>query len=123
MTPPARTTLKTALAQYLLRAPGWVSAWELKRKFDIDERLLRQSGKHPGLCSEFAISHPSIGGGYKHIAHTTTAEWLEFKHAMRKHGIKELVRVRDLDKKRQEMRRGAPPVVFEKDSNQALMAM
>ena len=113
--------MKAEIEQYLLTRPGWTSARFLSLRFHVDERKFRQANGKPGLLSEFAISDTVLG--YKHLALATTKEWLHHKHSKRRHAIMEMVRTREQDKKRQAMRRGTPPLIFEKDSSQRLMAI
>ncbi len=91
--------LKEAIEQYLLSAPGdgWVKSAELCERFGIAERQLRKVGDQDGLCSDFAISSDK---GFKHITLASTREWLAFKHRMRQHAIAEMVRTRNLDRRR-----------------------
>jgi len=113
--------MKAEIEAYLLTRRTWVSATILSLRFHVDERKFRQANGKPGLLSEFAISDTVLG--YKHLAQATTKEWLHHKHSKRRHAIMEMVRTREQDKKRQAMRRGTPPLIFEKDSSQRLMAI
>ena len=116
--------------KYLLDRGDWVSTAELCSAFGLpDDRPLRQIGEMPGLCSGFAISG---NNGFKHVALATRFEWLHFKHRVRRHGIGELVRVRDLDRRRQNVVRHIlrpPPnparalLIFERDTGQALLPL
>lgn len=110
--------LAQQIEAYLLARRDWVSAAELCDRFDINQRALRQLGDRPGLVSGFAIS--SSKRGLKHVECASTSEWLEFKHSLRKHGIRELMRVRDLDRRRAQVTRTLkrPEIKFEKDSKQ-----
>jgi len=111
--------LAEQIEQYLLERGTWVTCAELSMKFGVRPRRFRKVGDQPGLCSAFAISDYS-GNGFKHVAHATTKEWLEFKHAHRRHGISELVRVRDLSRKRKEVTRPYRARRFERDTGQAV---
>jgi hypothetical protein len=113
---------------WLLEKGDWVTTAELCAVHGCTERRLRDLDKRQGLCSRFAISRKE--GGYKHISLATTAEWLKFKHSMRKHAIKELVRVAALDRRRAQAVKpvaGKPPAnvihpsAFERDTGQAIM--
>ena len=86
-----------------------------------DPRQFRRVGDLQGLCSAFAISGDK---GFKHVSLATTGEWLRFKHRLRRHGIGELVRVRDLDRRRRHVTRTTrrPPLTFERDTGQAVMS-
>lgn len=113
--------LAEQIEQYLLTAGGWVSSEDLCRYFGLkDDRPFRQVGDRQGLCSRFAISGNK---GFKHVSLATTAEWLRFKHRVRKHGISELVRVRDLDKRRHDTTRRYRARKFERDSGQGVMQL
>jgi len=108
------------IERYLLACGDWIPVREICRRFDIRERRLRALDDRPGLCSRFAISGDK---GIKHVSCATTTEWLQFKHRLRKHGIGELVRVRDLDRRRQTVTTSIarPPLTFERDTNQAVL--
>lgn len=113
----------TALAQqiesYLLKAGGWVSSETLCAAFNLrDDRPLRQVGDVPGLCTEFAVSGNK---GFCHVALAPTPEWLRFKHRIKKHGIRELCRIRDLDRRRHNVTRHVANLTFERDTGQALL--
>ncbi len=105
---------------YLYARKDWVRAKALCAHFDIRERSLRALNRRGGLVSTCAIS--SSQKGFKHIEHATTAEWLEFKHSLRKHAIAELSRVRALERRRSEVRRTfkSPPAIAERDSGQLI---
>ena len=108
------------IERHLLSKADWVSAAELVATFSVDERQLRQDGDLPGLCTGYAISGPK---GFKHVKSATTAEWLSFKHRLRRHGISELGRVSRLDRVRHEVKRAVASVLLERDSAQTLMAI
>ena len=110
--------MKAEIEQYLLTRPGWTSARFLSLRFHCPERKFRQARGKPGLLSEFAISSDK---GYKHFTLATRREWTRYKYRLKKHAIGELMDARDMDKRRQSLRRGAPPVVCERDSNQTVM--
>ena len=103
MTPPARTALQKAIAAYLLRAGGWVSAATLAAVFGVDKRKFRQANGKPGLCTECAISNSKKG--YRHILCATDDEFLHHYRDKRKHAIGEMVRVRNQFTERMEARR------------------
>lgn len=117
------TDLSGLIEQFLLDRGTWVSALEICERFGVRERALRQLNDRPGLCTAYAIS--SSKKGLKHIDLATTSEWLEFKHALRKHGISELVRVRALDRRRAQVIKSTqrPPIRYEKDTKQLVMVM
>jgi len=101
----------------------WVSSDEICRVFGLrDDRPLRQVGSRPGLCTTFAISGDK---GFRHVSCATKKEWLTFKHKMRRHAVREMVRTRDLEKRRsvvlREYRR--PAIKYEVDSGQAVFAL
>jgi hypothetical protein len=113
--------LEQRIEAYLLERGDWVSGTEICWRFGIqDERQLRQVGDKPGLCTRFAVSGDH---GFRHVARASTSEWLEFKHRVRKHGIRELARVKRLGTRRQDaLRRPAPGGMnVEKDSGQILL--
>lgn len=114
--------LKEAIEQYLLTAPGegWVKSAALCERFGISERQLRKVGDQDGLCSDFAISSDK---GFKHIARASTREWLAFKHRMRNHAIAEMVRTRNLDRRRAQVIRTVirPVFTFQKDTGQGVL--
>ena len=112
---------KHQIEEYLLDRGDWVHAAELCEIFGVEERQLRQVGRVPGLCTGFAISLP--GKGFKHVACATTAEYVHFKHAMRRHGIGELRRVKELDKRRKTATQSFKNRVFEKDTGQGILLM
>lgn len=114
----SRCDVEAAVEAYLLDHGGWVKAEDLAFRFGVRERQFRQLDGVPGLCSAFAISGDH---GFKHIRHATTAEWLRFKHRLRRHGIGELIRVRDLDSKRRNVTRPFRAHTFERDSGQSVM--
>ena len=113
--------LAQRIEHYLLERTSWVPAADLCRHFDISQRRLRRLGDRPGLCSGYAISSDA---GFKHIHCATTAEWLQFKHRIRRHGIGELVRLRDLQHRRHTVTRQIrrPAIEFEKDTGQAVLS-
>lgn len=107
------------IERYLLERGTWVSDLEIAARFWISERRLRALDGVPGLASGFAISSDA---GLKHVACATTEEWLHFKRRIRKHGIGELRRVRDLDRRRTQVTRGSRSCAqFEADSGQGLL--
>lgn len=114
--------LKESIEQYLLTAPGegWVKSAALCERFAITERQLRKVGDQDGLCSDFAISSDK---GFKHIARASTREWLAFKHRMRNHAIAEMVRTRNLDRRRSTVLKSVlrPAFVFQKDTGQGVL--
>lgn len=112
---------KALIETYLFAAGEWVSTEDICQAFHVTERQFRQINDAPGLLTEFAISRTSKGGGFKHIKHATTKEWLEFKHKKKKHGISELIGVRILEKKRHDSTRTVHNVQFEKDTGQGLL--
>jgi hypothetical protein len=109
---------KALIETYLRTIGTWVPAADICATFHVTERQLRQVGEEEGLCSGFAISGDK---GFKHVSLATTGEWLHFKHRLRKHGIQELCRVRDLDKRRHEVTRTVHNIPFEKDTGQGLL--
>jgi len=118
-----QNTLQERLERYLSEAPGdgWVRTTDICKAFGLaSDRPLRAVGDRPGLCTPFAISGDK---GLKHIDRATTAEWLRFKHRLRKHGICELVRVRNLDRRRSQSLKQIkrPPFVFQKDTGQGVL--
>lgn len=115
--------LKSAnIEAHLLAAPGsgWVKTSELCELFEIKDRQLRAVGDKPGLASEFAISGDK---GLKHVTRATPAEFLRCKHRLRRHAIAELVRARNLDRRRSQTLRTIkrPAFTFERDTNQGVL--
>lgn len=110
------------IEQYLLDAPGdgWVKSRVLCDRFGITERQLRAVGGQQGLCSAFAISSDK---GFKHVKRASKTEYRAFKHRLRRHAIAELVRVRNLDKRRHEVitTTKRPEFIREKDTDQGLL--
>jgi hypothetical protein len=115
-----REELEAAIEALLLERRDWVSTSEICLLFGIRERQLRDLDKQPGLCTRFAISRNGAGG-YKHARCATTSEWTEFRRSMRKHAIKELMRVRDLTRVRLDATRTVRQVLWEKDSGQGIL--
>jgi len=113
--------LAEQIEQYLLVVSDWVSSDEICVRFGLkDDRPLRQVGSRQGLCSGFAISG---NDGFKHVSLATTAEWLHFKHRLRKHGIAELIRVRDLGQRRHNSVKAIRAGQFERDTGQGVMQL
>ncbi|MCF7849722.1 MAG: hypothetical protein K9M45_12805 [Kiritimatiellales bacterium] len=114
--------IEQRIEEYLLEAAGdgWVNSKVLCAAFDVTERQLRKVGDQEGLCSAFAISGDK---GFKHVALAARLEWLRFKHRMRKHAIAELIRVRDLDRRRNQITKTIkrPIFVAEKDTGQGIL--
>jgi hypothetical protein len=117
-----RDELKEAIETHLLTAggSGWVKSIALCALFEIKDRQLRAVGNRPGLASEFAISGDK---GFKHIDRATPREYLRFKHRMRRHAIGQLVRARQLDRRRNQTIRTIkrPAFTFQKDSGQGVL--
>jgi len=114
--------LKEAIENHLLNAggSGWVKSSELCELFDIKERQLRAVGERPGLASEFAISGDK---GFKHIDRAMPAEYLRFKHRMRRHAIGQLTRSSNLDRRRTQSTRTIkrPAFTYQKDTGQGVL--
>ncbi len=98
--------MAAAIEQFLLESRGWVSTAAICAKFAIRERALRALGDKPGLCTEFAISGDQ---GFRHISTATDAEFRRFYARGRNHGIRQLVRLRRLQRKRQNLLAKQPP--------------
>lgn len=113
------TDLSAQIEKYLLETRDWVSTPELCVRFGITERQLRGIDDQPGLVSHFAISRGQ--GGFKHASLASRTEYLRWKHSLRKHAIKELVRVATVDRLRHTLSRPVANHVYEKDSPQELM--
>lgn len=113
--------LQSKIEKYLLERGGWVKASEIETAFDIRERALRQLGKKPGLCTDFAISLSDKG--FKHIALATTAEWLHARNAERRAAIARLRRVKRWSNYRARIIKPStrPPMLCERDSGQFLL--
>ena len=115
-------TLELQIEQYLLDYPGdgWVKSRVLCDRFGITERQLRAVGGQHGLCSAFAISSDK---GFKHVTRASKTEYRAFKHRLRRHAIAELVRVRNLDRRRHQVTTTTkrPEFIRERDTNQGLL--
>jgi hypothetical protein len=112
--------LKESIERHLLAATGngWVKSAELIERFDLrSDRVLRGVGDKPGLCSDFAISGDK---GFKHVTKASPSEYRRFKHRMRRHAIAELVRTRNLDRRRSQATRTIqrPAYVYQPDTGQ-----
>lgn len=88
------TDLASQVEVWLQLQPGWVPAAEICRQFGVEERDLRAVHDNPGLLTEFAISSHQ---GFKHVRNASRQEFLDFKHRLRKHALRELRRTRRLD--------------------------
>jgi len=117
------TVLQAQIERLLLDRRDWVSTEELCSMFCVKERQLRQTDDEPGLCSSFAISRTSHGGGFKHIHLATREEWICFKHKKRKHGISELRNTAYLDKERSNATRFYHCIEYQRDTGQGLLPM
>jgi len=100
------TTAESSIEDYLRKQRRWVPARELMERFGVPERALRAVGDQPGLCTRIAISSKH---GFKHIAVATDAEFKHFYRAGRKHAIGEMVRLRDMQRRRSRMLKKASP--------------
>lgn len=89
--------LSEDIEAFLLERREWVKTGELIARFGVAERQLRAVGDSPGLCTEFAISG---NGGFRHVQACTDAEFQRFYGRMRSHGIRQLIRLRRLARKR-----------------------
>jgi hypothetical protein len=119
-TPHGLDSVASAIERYLLDRRAWVPDQEIATRFGVRERQLRALDGSPGLASAFSISSDA---GLKHVACATTEEWLHFKRRIRKHGIGELRRVRDLDRRRTQVTREhrSGGFVCEHDTGQGLL--
>lgn len=113
--------LQAQIEEYLIKRGGWVKAAELEEAFGIRERALRQLGKKPGLCTDFAISLSDKG--FKHISLATTAEWLHARNAERRAAIARLRRVKRWTLSRAKVTQNTkrPPLTFERDTGQTIL--
>lgn len=112
--------IKAQIEAYLLKDGGWVPTFEICALFGVTERQLRQTADNPGLCTDFAISKDKH---YRHVHCAAQGEWLHFKHRMRRHAIKEFVRVRNLNRSRHDATRLYKETAWEKDTGQAVMGL
>lgn len=112
-------TIEQRIEEYLLASSEWVSSKRICALFNVSERQLRQVGDRAGLISDFAISSDK---GFKHVAKASRTEYLRFKHRLRRHGIAELRRVRDLDQARGNAIKiiKRPAFKFERDNGQGV---
>lgn len=111
--------LSREIEPFLLSAGDWVRSEVICERFGIaDARALRGIGREPGLVSDFAISGD---GGYKHIEHATTGEWLRFQWRIVHHAISELRRWRRLKKRRTSVLAKRAALPTERDTGQRLL--
>lgn len=110
------------IEQYLLDRRAWVHEDEICERFGISARRIRGLGDRPNLCHGFAISIP--GQGYKHISLATPREVIHAKHAVWRHILPRFRALRAWDRARRNVYRqtSRPPMTFEKDTGQAVMA-
>lgn len=116
-----REELTERIEQFLLDSGGWVSSKEICARFELrDDRILRNVGSTPGLCSNFAISSDK---GFKHVTRASTREYLAFKHRMRRHAVGEFKRISKLDRVRNNLTRTIkhPAFTFQKDTGQGVL--
>ena len=111
--------LAQQIETHLLDQGDWVPARQIRSMFNVTDRQLRQTADQQGLCSAFAISGDK---GFKHVSQASTSEWLRFKLRIKRHSIKQLVRLRDLGRVRKDASRIFRGRHFEKDTGQAIMA-
>jgi hypothetical protein len=86
--------LNHTIERRLMAAFDWISASQLCREFDINERTLRGED---GMLRHCAISGDK---GYKHILRATDEEFVHWSVRLRQHAIQELTHVREMRKKR-----------------------
>lgn len=112
-------TLAEQIEEYLLERLDWVSTKEIVERFQLpDDRPLRSVKGKPGLCTLYAVSGDK---GLKHVTLATTAEWEHFRHRIRRHAVSELVRLRDLGRRRMDVARQTRRFICERDSGQGLL--
>lgn len=111
--------LKTQIEVWLLTQTDWVPSAVICERFQVDERKLRASNGHPGLLTEFAISHSRLG--YKHVRHATKEEYIEARSQAVSHIKSDAKRVRGWDQRRQTEKVGLRPHQVEKFTGQILL--
>lgn len=90
--------LAARIEAYLFTAPRWVPKAELCERFSIDERCLRRDRRTAPIWAAFAISSDRKGeNGYKHLAHATVRERLDFKHRIRRNLVARARALRDYE--------------------------
>jgi hypothetical protein len=110
------------IEHFLLDAGGWVSTAEIRARFAVPERLLRQDGDRPALLDGFAVSSTRSGAsGYIHHRHLPTSEWLPIKHRLLRHALGELRRVRAWSRARCRLCAGLPGRLVEAHTGQLLL--
>lgn len=108
--PPVLRALARQIELHLLDRGDWVSVQDLCTRFAIRSRLLRADGDRDGLLDDFAVS--STRGnehGFIHINHLGAADYIRAKRRLRKHGIRELRKVRRWEQARARARIGLNP--------------
>jgi len=113
--------LTQQIESYLLERKDWVKSREICERFGVTDRQLRAIDDRPGLCSRIAISGNK---GFKHISLASTSEWQEHYYRERKHNIMALINLRAKRRLRLTITRQIqrPPILFERDTGQLIMA-
>lgn len=116
--PPGPHDLAARIEAHLLDAGDWVPVRSICALCGVPERRLRQLQDHPGLVSRVAISGDR---GLKHVSLASPREWIAFKHRLRRHAIAQLVRVRDLGRRRRDVHALYRARHFERDTGQGIL--
>jgi hypothetical protein len=106
---------------HLLDRAEWVSVQDLCTRFAIRPRMLRADGDRDGLLDNFAVS--STRGnqhGFIHINLLSSDDYIRAKRRLRKHGIRELRKVRRWEQARARARIGLKPTI-ERHTGQLLL--
>ena len=102
---------------WLLTQLDWVSSFDLCERFFLNERVLRNTGETPGLCSDFAISSAR---GYKHFSNATISEFLTFAHGETRAAVTRFRRIRRMKAKRHNVLVATQPLT-EADTGQVIL--
>lgn len=114
-------SLPAQIELYLLNRGAWVSVDDLCTRFAIRPRMLRADGARDGLLDNFAVS--STRGnehGFIHINLLSALDYIRAKRRLRKHGIRELRKVRRWEQARARARIGINPTT-ERHTGQILL--
>ena len=112
--------LSKQIERLLWTRKDWVPSSEICATFGLpDDRVLRQDGALPGLCTTFAISHSKKG--LRHVRFATTTEWLKFKKRLVKHSVAQFRRISGLGHVRHNATYTLEDLQVESDTGQVVM--
>ena len=95
---------------HLLERGDWVSVQDLCSRFAIKPRMLRADGDRDGLLDDIAVSSTRGGEhGFIHINLLGAPDYIRAKRRLRKHGIRELRKVKRWEQARARARIGLKP--------------